>query len=132
MSSLNPPLNYVPEFCHSSIDRISNSLSNLNCKFNEIKELVSKNDDNQSFQTEKLSSKIFEVERLFHEIDKDVFKVKEIYSVVSKQSNINIDFSGNFTSIEKRLKILFGIALTSVSGFSALLFIIIKLWMGVV
>lgn len=130
MNIPTPPVEYVQSFCHSVIERVTSMLSDLNDKFLEIKELISKNEKNQLSQIEKILIKIDELKKLYYQIDKELFKVRSMSDLISKQSEINVDFSGNFKSIEKRLKIIFSIIFLGVSGFSALIFICMKIWLG--
>ena len=130
MNNINPPANYIPEFCQASIYNIQSIILELNNKFSDIKTLIDKNDSNQSNQNEKLSFKLQEIEKLYRDIDKEIFQVKEMSSLVLEQTKINVDFSGNFKSIEKRLKIIFSIIFLGVSTFSALIFICIKIWLS--
>ena len=121
MSSPTPPPSYVPEFCHSSIERITLLLSDINDKIFEFKGLVAKNDIN-------IKIKIDELEKLYHEVDREMYKIKSISNLVADQSNMNITFSGKFESIEKRIKIILSIVFLGISGSLTFLFFFIKMW----
>lgn len=123
MSTIFPPKNYVPEFCSSNIERVSHLLFDLNEKFSEFRGLVSKNDID-------IKIKIDELEKLYHEIDKEFFRVSGMTDLVSAQSNLNITFSGKFESIEKRIKILLSIVFLGVSSGLTFLYFFIKMWAG--
>ena len=114
-----PPLTYIPEFCQATT-------STLRMLITELKEWMFKNDIEQSLHNEKILVKNIELEKLYYLMDKELLGLKTLADVVSNQSKINVDFSGNFKSIEKRIKIIFTIVFMGVSAFSTLVFICVK------
>lgn len=125
-----PPNEYVPAFCSavfanikSLFDSISSTSSETLIKLEEKSKEVSKN---MLFLEKKMTEKIINLESQFHLIDKEMYKVQDIYQAMKDQSNLNVEMIEQFKSLDSKFKILFRIILIILVGNLSLAYFFIK------
>ena len=125
-----PPDKYVPAFCSavfanmkSVIDSVSSTSTETLLKLEERSKVVYKN----ILKLEKeILEKISVIEKQYHEIDKEMYKVQDIYRAVKEQSNLNVEIIEQFKSLDSKFKILLKIILIILAGNLSIVYFVIK------
>lgn len=130
-----PPEKYVPSFCSAILSNIKTMFDSVNSNIGDLihkieifeRDISVKNENferdilvkNENFEKD-IAKQTNELIGQYHEIDKEMFKVKNIHGVVKDQSGLNVKIIEQLKTLDDKFKILFRIIfllLTSNVGF---------------